>query len=103
LTAYVENTTSPSESEISRRLLDYRQREKEVWNDMVKAKRGLSAVGLTDAEIVAEFKNVNGLSNKVINSVMEEEFTPSVVSKRSIENAGKRQVNAARGQEEKDK
>lgn len=102
LAAYVENTTNPSAEEITSRLLDMRKEERKVYEQLAKTRRGMLSLGMTPAEVDAQFKEAR-LPKELIEQLGKEEYISRVVSKESISSAAKTQIRKAKTEADKQK
>lgn len=101
LAAYVENSTDPSEEEVVGRLLEMQSEEKKAWDQLASVRRGMLAVGMTDAEADAALKQA-GVLKEVITQLANEEYESRVVSKESISSAAKTQIKKAKTEKQKE-
>lgn len=102
LTAYVENTTSPSSEEITSRLLDMRKEERKAWEQLAKTRRGMLSLDMSEAEVAAEFKEAK-IPKELIEQLANEEYVSRVISKKSIQSAAKTQIRKAKTEADEEK
>lgn len=102
LTAYVENTTSPSSEEITSRLLDMRKEERKAWEQLAKTRRGMLSLDMSEAEVAAAFKEAK-IPKELIEQLANEEYVSRVISKKSIQSAAKTQIRKAKTEADEEK
>lgn len=102
LTAYVETTTNPDAEEITSRLLDLREEEKKVWDQLASTRRGMVALGLSEDDADEALKEAR-VPKELISQLANNEYVSRVISEQSIQSAAKLQAKKARTDEEKEK